>query len=321
MLKRFLIAAAVGITLLAVVYLGVSYVLYDRLANIEAGCSTRQNRPDHFSDNIGYWPTGFDFSPYYMGSYEEVRFASRQEGIEISAWYVEADPNAPAVIITHGKESCKYSFTELTPAGMLWHNGFNVLLIDVRDAGDSTHEDGRSAIGNEEYQDVLGAWDWLIAEKGIPAERIGLLGNSLGAATTLIAFSQEPRVAAAFVDSPFDDLRQIIGEELDRYNLPHFLMPGGLWMARLISGDDLLAHNPSDAVRLAGDRPIYIVHGTADQRINVEHSRQLGALAEETGANVTVWIVEGVDHVMAAATNSAEYQERLVAFFTAALIQ
>jgi uncharacterized protein len=321
MLKRILIAAGGVIALLGFVYLGISYVLYDQLANIEDGCTNRQNRPDHFTDHNGYWPADFDFSPYYMPTYQEVRFPSRQDGLEISAWYVEADPAAPAVIITHGKGSCKYSFTELTPAGMLWHNGFNVLLIDVRDAGDSTYEDGRSAIGNEEYQDVLGAWDWLVAEKGIPAEQIGLLGNSLGAATTLIAFSQEPRVAAAFVDSPFDNLPQIIREELDRNHYPHFLLPGGLWMARLIADDDLLAHNPSDAVRLAGDRPLYIVHGTADERIGVHHSQQLSDLAEENGANVTVWIIDGVGHVQAAATHTAEYQQRLVTFFTQALLK
>ena len=44
----------------------------------------------------------------------------------------------------------------LTPAGMLWRNGFNVLLIDLRDTGDSTFQDGRSTIGNEEHRDVLG---------------------------------------------------------------------------------------------------------------------------------------------------------------------
>ena len=49
----------------------------------------------------------------------------------------------------------------LTAAGMLNKQGFNILALDMRDHGDSTIEDGRHAAGTEEYQDVLGGFDWL----------------------------------------------------------------------------------------------------------------------------------------------------------------
>ncbi len=320
MRKALIILLAAASAIFAVGYLAASAFLYQQLADIRGGCERyAANRPDRFADPNGDLP-GFDFSQYHMPSYQEVRFASRDTAIEISGWYVEADPGAPAVIVVHGLGSCKRSYTVLIPAGMLWHAGFNVLLIDVRDAGDSTFEDGRSAIGNEEYRDVLGAWDWLILEKRIPAERIGLLGYSLGAATTLIAFDQEPGVAAVFVDSPFDNLPQIIREELERNNYPVLLTPGGLLAARLLSGDDLLAHDPAGAITAAGDRPIYIVHGSADGRIGVHHSLQLQQRAVAIGAPATFWIVDGVDHVGAITTYPDEYETRLVSFFRQALM-
>jgi dipeptidyl aminopeptidase/acylaminoacyl peptidase len=202
---------------------------------------------------------------------------------------------------------------------MLHRNGFNVLLFDLRDQGFSTIEDGRTAIGNEEYLDLLGAWDWLRETRGIAPERIGLYGTSLGAATTLIAFAEEPRAAAAFVDSPYADLPTVITEELTRNSYPTFLMPGGLLMARVVAGDDLIAHSPADAVRRAAGRPLFIVHGDADKRIDQHHTRDLMALAQQTGANLNTWLPAGVGHVEGAVMLPDEYERRLAEFFRSAL--
>ena len=321
MRKKAVISLVALVLVLVVLYLGVGYMLYNQLSDISSGCQNRQNRPDNFADRGGSWREDFDYSAYFMPGYETMTFPSREENIEIAAWYVEAGANAPAVILVHGLGSCKYSHTVLTPAGMLHNAGFNVLMIDVRDAGDSTFEDGRSAVGNEEYQDALGAWDWLVAEKGIPPERIGLLGESLGAATSLIAFSQEPRLAAVFVDSPFDNLPQIIREELARNSYPTLLMPGGIVMARLVAGDDVLAHDPNEAIAQANGRPLFVVHGTGDTRISVRHSYQLQEQAEALGADATFWFPEDVEHVRTAEAHTAEYEERLVTFFREALGQ
>ena len=101
-----------------------------------------------------------------MPHYESVRFPSRQPGINIAGWWVEGKPGAPAVILVHGLGGCKNAIDVLVPAGMLWRNGFSVLMIDLRNIGESDFVDGRSTAGNVEYQDVLGAWDWLVTNKG-----------------------------------------------------------------------------------------------------------------------------------------------------------
>ena len=191
---------------LLIAYLGIGLFIHQTLADISGGCSNRTNRPDRFETS--YFDDSVDFEPYWMETYELVSFPSREPEFTISGWYIPGEADGPAVISVHGLGSCKYSGVNLMQAGMLNNAGFAVLVIDVRDAGDSSFEDGRSAIGNEEYLDVLGAFDWLQSEKGHTAEQIGILGNSLGAATSLIAFAQEPALAAAFVDSPFDNLPQ-----------------------------------------------------------------------------------------------------------------
>lgn len=308
-----------------ILVLGISYVsfgviLHQKLSNIEGRCEAYLDvKPDNFADQEGFWKNkDFDPSKYRMSAYETVRFSSREEGIEIAGFYVPGEKNKPVVIVVHGLGSCKHKTSTLVPAGMLNKNGFHVLLIDVRDAGESTLEDGLSALGNEEYLDVLGAWDWLQTEKGFSSEQIGLMGNSMGAATSLIAFSKEPKLAAVFVDAPFDNATQITSEELERNGYPQFLFYSG-WIAGLLQGDNLLSVNPYEGITNAGKRPLFIIHSKADTRVGVQHSYQLRERAEKEKVNATFWILEDIEHVQTAGAFPEEYEEKITTFFSANL--
>ncbi|MGE5073480.1 MAG: alpha/beta hydrolase [Anaerolineae bacterium] len=319
MKKRIGILAAGILFVLLAAYLGVSYVVYDKLSRVTpGGGDSARNTPDTFTNTYQEFAS-FDETPYHMADYEAVRIPSRQKGIMLAGWYVPGKPDAPAIVITHGLNGCKCDPNVLTIAGMLHRNGFNVLMYDMRNHGQSDIDNGRAAIGNKEFQDVLGAWDWLIAEKGFTPGRIGLVGESLGAGTTLIAFGEEPRVAATWVDSPYSDLKEIMDEELARNNYPLILADGSIFVAKVMAGDDLLAHSPQEAILRDAGRPIFIVHGTGDQRINVHHTQQLADLAAESNVNVSVWMPDGVGHVAAEFDLPQEYEHRLVAFFTGAL--
>jgi fermentation-respiration switch protein FrsA (DUF1100 family) len=274
------------------------------------------------------WTASFEVIPYFMTGYVEVSFPSRDPGSEITGWWIPASPPDPAakstgstVILVDGLGGCKNSIAVLVPAGMLWRNGFNVLLIDLRDTGDSTFQDGRSTIGNEEYRDVLGTWDWLVQEKGIDPKRIGLCANSLGGANANYAFSEEPRITALFLQSTFGNLRQVLAGELTRAGFPTFLAPGALVTGSIVTGVNLFGHNPLDAVRKDTARPIYIVHTRADTRIDINQSEQLAAAAKASGANVTTWFPENGEHVQTPAVYPQEFEQRMVGFFREALGQ
>jgi fermentation-respiration switch protein FrsA (DUF1100 family) len=323
--SKVLIGIAIAlVVLLVVAYFGMGYVIYDKLGNVKGSCDEHlANRPDNFALHPE-WPAGFDVTPYFMTGYEAVKFPSRDPGIEVAGWWIPASPPDPAastVILVDGLGGCKNSIAVLVPAGMLWRNGFNVLLIDLRDTGDSTFQDGRSTIGNEEYRDVLGAWDWLVKEKGIDPKRIGLFANSLGGANANYAFSEEPHIAALFLQSTFGNLQQVLAAELTRAGYPTFLTPGALVAGSIVTGVNLFGHNPLDAVRKDAGRPIYIVHTRADTRINVNQSEQLAAAAQAAGANVTTWFPENGEHVQTPAAYPEEFEQRLVGFFREALGQ
>jgi fermentation-respiration switch protein FrsA (DUF1100 family) len=322
---KVLIGIAIAlVVLLVVAYFGMGYVIYDKLGNVKGSCDEHlANRPDNFALHPE-WPAGFDVTPYFMTGYEAVKFPSRDPGIEVAGWWIpaaNAEPAAPTVILVDGLGGCKNSIAVLTPAGMLWRNGFNVLLIDLRDTGDSTFQDGRSTIGNEEHRDVLGAWDWLVKEKGIAPAKIGLFANSLGGANANYAFSEEPRIAALFLQSTFGNLQQVLAAELTRAGYPTFLAPGALVSGSIVTGVNLFGHDPLSAVRKDAGRPVYIVHTRADTRIDIGQSEQLAAAAQAAGAKVTTWFPENGEHVQTPAVYPQEFEQRLVGFFGEALKQ
>lgn len=320
--RRRVVVIAVATAVLATVaaYGVAAATIWSSLTSVRGDC------PAEWANND---PTGYkvpdgarndvDWATYSTDAPQDVRFPSRTPGIEIAAWWIpSADETAPAVVVVHGHNACRRDPAVLLPAGMLARNGYSVLLIDLRDHGDSTLEDGRYAGGTEEYLDVLGAWDWVRAQ-GVAADRIGLLGISLGAATVLIAAGEEPRVAAVWEDSSFADIGVAIRAELARNGYPTFLEPGGIAMARLLSGDDLTSKSPLEGVRKLDGRPLFVTHGTEDSRLSVEYANDLIDAVEAQGGRVDAWIVDGAEHVQGMLLEPAEYEERLVQFFGEAL--
>lgn len=323
---RAIAAAAIAILVLLVsAYAAVGAYVYNQVLHVDAHCGGR------FADHDpGHWDTqgisaeftiDLDPTPYLMPSFTDVTFPSRDShGYLLHAWWVpSASPAAPAIVIVHGQSSCRRDPVLLLPAGMLHKNGFSVLLVDLRDHGDSQVEDGLYANGTEEYLDVLGAWDWLVTDRGIPAGRIGLLGESLGAAVAIIAAGEEPRVAALWEGSSYANYRTIAMEEMKRLGYPTFLFDAALLMGRLQTGDDVASKNPDGEIARMAGRPLFIVHGGADLRINVHHAFDLAAAASAGGTPVQPWIVSGAHHSEAAFIDPPAYEARLSAFFTGAL--
>ena len=325
--RRRLLALAVGGLVLALVggYALAGSVVYDQVLTVSAQCGGR------FADHDpGRWDTegisaeftsDLDPTPYLMPMFEDVTFPSRDpRAYVLHAWWVPADRNdAPAIILVHGQSSCRRDPVLLLPAGMLHRNGFSVLLVDLRDHGDSEVEDGHYANGTEEYLDVLGAWDWLTSVKAIPAARVGLLGESLGAAVATIAAGEEPRLAALWEGSAYASYRAIALEELHRLGYPEFLLDAGVVMGRLRSGDDVTAKSPDTEIARMAGRPLFIVHGAADGRVNIHHAHDLAAAAAAGGTPVEPWIVPGAHHSEAAFLVPDAYEMKLAAFFSDAL--
>jgi fermentation-respiration switch protein FrsA (DUF1100 family) len=320
-IPRFLrILLILIVILLLVGYVGASVYVYNQLSRTVSGCG---NPEDREQTPANFVVGDSNSALYQMSNYEEVEFPSRGDNIQLDGWYVPApaggEDSARTVILVHGLTSCKASQEVLLPAGMLHRAGYNTFLLDLRDHGQSQVEDGRFAGGSEEWRDALGAWDYLVNERGIAPERIGLFGASLGAATVMIATGEEPRVAAVWEDSGFSSIQAAVSAELTRNGFPTFLSSSALLAGRFISGDDIPAYSPLAAMAKLNGRPIFITHGTADTRLSVDYASDLADAVRAAGGTPEVWISEGATHVQAMFIETEEYERRLIAFFDAVL--
>ncbi len=305
--------------LLGAGYLGAAALVYDEVSRVPADCD---------GNYVGYspadwsppaWATEFDPEPYFTTEFETVRVPSRDVGIELHGWWLStARPGAPAIIVVHGRGGCVRHPEVLAPAGMLHRLGYDVLLIDLRDHGASTIEDGRYAGGTEEYRDVIGAVDWVLG-RDTPPTAVGVLGTSLGGATAVIAGGADERVVAVWEDSSYSVMEQRIAEDLEQRGFPPILAPAATFVARLISGDDLSTHTVLGETRKLKGRRLFITHGELDAATYVSHAYDLLEAAETAGVVVDSWIVPEAGHVAGMFMHPDEYERRLGEFFDEAL--
>ena len=324
MTRRALISLVLVTTLLlTVIGLGAAAVVYDQRSRVTADCDERfgDNSPARWTvRGIGSAVPGFDGAPYYVADYREERIRSRDPAVELRAWWLPPRDgvDAPSIIVVHGFGTCARDPVVLASAGMLHRLGYGVLLVDLRDHGDSTIEDGRTAAGAEEYRDVLGAVDWLVAE-GTEPGRIGVLGTSMGAASAIIAAERDARIAAVWAESSYSDVVGIIADGLEDAGLPRLLAPIAIVVAWIVAGDDIASPSMlGDMPDLRG-RHLYIVHGSLDGLIAPSHADALADAARRAGVQTERWLVADAGHVDAMLVHPEEYERRLGGFFGAAL--
>ena len=133
--------------------------------------------------------------------------------------------------------------------------------------------------------------------------------------TVLVAMGEEPRVAATWEDSSFADIQVALDAELGRFGVPEFFEPAGVLMGKLLSGDDIASRSPLAAIAKLDGRPIFITHGDQDKRLSVQYAIDLANAVRASGGTVDPWIVPGSDHIMAMYDHTADYEQKLLAFF------
>lgn len=320
---RWLAWGAGGLIALALVaYFGIGYYIFDLFTTVHPKCGSpymdgrREFTPASFK-GVYYEENNIDVSPYLVQNFATVEFPARDDGNTISAWFIPSTTPSDKVVITvHGADVCRHNTTVLVPSGMLANNGFNVLAIDLRSHGNSQVVSKRLTAGVTEYKDVLGAFDYLRAQ-GYEARHIGIFGVSMGGATVINAFGEEPQIAALWEDSAFADIPTVLEDQLAMNGMPLFFKSAVLLIARLNGTDmDMDAISPLRSITRHNGRPMTIVHGTMDDWVNV---RSATWLYEASGKTASLWIVDGPRHVETMFIYPEEYQKRLVAFFENAL--
>jgi pimeloyl-ACP methyl ester carboxylesterase len=238
-------------------------------------------------------------------------------GVRIAGWYVPAangaGPDAPTVVLVHGYAANK---SDILPYAAGLHEAFNLVAFDQRNGGRSTGS--QTTYGVLEQEDLRAVIDWVEREKG--ASWIGVLGNSMGAATAITEARTDPRVQALALDSMHTRLSYQFEQRLIHSGHPPY--PGtwaifiGSWMR---TGQDLGSADPTDAIPHIGDRPLLVTHGTADEEDLPARTEQLVADASAAGIPVTLHWCDGAGHGLVDDVCPGELATWVNDFFTAAL--
>ncbi|NQW24216.1 MAG: alpha/beta fold hydrolase [SAR202 cluster bacterium] len=244
--------------------------------------------------------------------FEDVGFPSRYDRVLLSGWYLPATPDTRCIILIQG-----YGHHRNSPAaralqlgGSLVGRGFSVLLFDFRGRGESGGR--RGSAGDREQWDVLGAIDY-VARRGIPVERIALLGFSLGAGVAIMVAAQESRIAAIVSDSGFlDSMEDLENLSLFGLPLPSWFGVPILVIGRTIFGVDVSKVRPVKVVENIA-QPIFFIHGEDDDVIPADETWELHRVS--AGRQDEIWVVPGAGHIASHRRMPDEYAKRVADFF------
>lgn len=184
-----------------------------------------------------------------------------------------------AIILAHGFYNNKDTYLFKAIAEML-HKHYDVVTFDFRGHGKSNGLFSWTAYEPQDLRAVIS----FAKKKGY--KKIGVIGFSLGAATTLIELSQNPILevkSIIAVSPPYDfwkiDFRFWEHEMLNDLKLN--LGPKGKGKGVHPGNPFLRKIRPIDAVTQVSDCPVLFIHGEKDWLIKPYHSERLFAVASQ----------------------------------------
>lgn len=241
-------------------------------------------------------------------SFEDVTIKT-EDGLSLSGWYIPGKSTTSGIVMVHGRNASRHEALRDVPS--LHAQGHNLLLIDLRHSGKS--ERSFISMGFHERLDVHAAVDYLLQSKAI--SNVGVVGYSMGAATTIMAMAENSNIKAGWFDSAFADFDTIIRERFVHdygFGIPNGLME--LVRFTYEARGSLNSQYPSPIAVIAGiaPRPIMIVHGTADIVVPFHHGEELYAAAKEPKQ---MWVIPDGRHTRAWQADKEKSHRLITEFF------
>jgi pimeloyl-ACP methyl ester carboxylesterase len=248
-----------------------------------------------------------------LGAVREEFGVRAPDGADLHGWKVRAArPNSSWVLLLHGRSHNR--FVMLSHAEFLLAAGYNVLMMDARDHGESGGT--MSTYGYLEKRDATAIVDRLESSEDV--KHLFALGESMGAAVSLQSAAAEPRIEAVVAEGAFKNLREVtydyaglqesatLGKTLFR--------PAADVSRRIVEkqvGFMFESVSPEDAVA-ARAFPVLLICGASDRKIPCRHGE---AIYRRAAGRKELWRVPDTGHGKAINTHGPEFQKRVLTFF------
>lgn len=222
-------------------------------------------------------------------SFSEISIPAQDDGM-LYGWWIPGKDLAPTLILMHGWNSNLGRF--LPYIRKLHPLGFNLLALDARGHGSS------SSIKNPTVwsftEDIHSGLDYLVKEFPEAAERIGVIGHSIGGGAAINAASLDDRIQSIVGIGAFSHPIQVMKQELNSRHIPYYPFAWlffKYWGKRANLDYDKIA--PVNNIRnVKGD--ILLIHSRDDRIVPVSQARDL--LRSANPAKAELWEIEGTGH-------------------------
>lgn len=202
--------------------------------------------------DLQYVPARRDPTPQEAGLSGVDRIAlPTPDGETLVLWFAEPAPGRPTILFFHGNAGAMPDRADRL--AFYQSRGFGAAFLSYRGYGGSTGRPSETGL----LTDAQAAYDFLRA-KGIPPERIVLVGESLGTGVAVQTAARNP-VAAVVLEAPYS-----AAVDVARARYPW--APVGLLMKDQFRSRDHIA---------AIHAPLLILHGEADQVIPFGFGKRL----------------------------------------------
>lgn len=244
-------------------------------------------------------------------SIQQVHFKTI-DNLTLTGWYIPPK-NGAVIILQHGYRA---NSSQMLPIGlMLAKHGYGVLLFDFRGHGKS--EGNTVTLGLNEVQDTDSAVSFLLEQPEV--NKIGLIGNSMGGATGILATAQNKEIQAIAVEGVFSELKDEVGIGIEvQTPLPAFPFDIiFIYIAERETDFRLSDIAPVEKVGQISPRPILIMQGGNDERINSESGKRLFSAA---GEPKRYWHEPSAAHIAIYETAPQDYEKHVIDFFNQYLL-
>ena len=174
-------------------------------------------------------------------------------------------PSDKYVIISHGFKSNRYGAVKYVDSYI--DLGFNCIIYDMRDHGENAK--ATVSLGQFESEDLYKLIEDTYNRYG--NIKLGLHGESMGAATSLMVLAKKPKVDFVVADCGFSNLYDLIYKAYDIAKTP-FVLPSVNTAMKLRYGYDMKKTSPKDAL-VGNEVPVCFIHGEADTFILPDNSQ------------------------------------------------
>ena len=249
----------------------------------------------------GFWG---DFDSYDK---EELNITCR-DGYVLHGTYVKASASSNKyAIITHGYTYC--SAGSVKYANIFYKLGYNVYIYDIRHHG--LNKSTYCSMGRNEGADVADVYDYFRNKYGKDAI-IGLHGESLGCASSIIALGMRDDIDFLVADCGFADFNQLAYHlSVSTVHLPGFVSHFASIISLILHGFRLDKVRPVDAFKNNDKTPVLFIHGADDDFIPKLHSEEN---YEACNANKKLIFFDGAGHAQSYQVDPERYFKEVETF-------